>query len=188
MEYQRRFNITIDSFTFSQLRKRERVIVAEGSAAFVVGKEVRRALTTKCIRRLERFERLELLEPFERPTSTGDWGFGLSDGSVGSERCEGVRVASKNTPSALYCFQVTVGSSNHHALTKMAITVPDCSRISLARTVCGSRILLIIAIYQRLTSDVLDEAVMERDLPGHSFGRTKFKGRKLAIKLEKKHV
>jgi len=45
-----------------------------------------------------------------------------------------------------------------------------------------------MAIYQKLTSAVLGGAVMERDLPSHSFGRTKLKGRKFVTKLEEKHV
>jgi hypothetical protein len=60
--------------------------------------------------------------------------------------------------------------------------------MSLARTVCGSRKLLIIAIYQKLTCAVLGGAVMERDLPSDCFGRTLLKGRKFLIRLEEKHV
>jgi hypothetical protein len=45
-----------------------------------------------------------------------------------------------------------------------------------------------MAIYQKLTSAVLGDAVMERDLPSHCFGRTLLKGRKFVIELEEKHV
>jgi hypothetical protein len=45
-----------------------------------------------------------------------------------------------------------------------------------------------MAIYQKLTSDVLGGAVMERNLPSHSIGRTKLKGRKFVIAPEEKHV
>ena len=54
----------------------------------MVGKEVRRVLTTICVRRLERlerFERMELLERFERPTFAGDRGFRMIDKIVGSD-------------------------------------------------------------------------------------------------------
>jgi hypothetical protein len=61
---------------FSQLRKRESVSVGERKAGLVVGNEVRRVLTAKCIRRLERLEWLELIE---RPTFAGDRGFGKID-------------------------------------------------------------------------------------------------------------
>jgi len=45
-----------------------------------------------------------------------------------------------------------------------------------------------MVIYQKLMSDVLVGAVMERDLPSHFLGRTKLKGRKFIIRLEEKHV
>jgi hypothetical protein len=60
--------------------------------------------------------------------------------------------------------------------------------MSVAGTFWGSRKLLIIVIYQKLACDVLGGAVMERDLPSHSVGRTLLKGRKFVIRLEEKHV
>ena len=97
-------------------------------------------------------------------------------------------VVSKNTPSALFYVHLTVSGSNRHALTKMAIMVPECSRMSLSRTSWASPILIIMAIYQKLTCDVLGGPVMERDLPSDCFGRTLLKGRKFLIRLEEKHV
>jgi hypothetical protein len=85
-----------DSFTFSQLRKRESVSVGERKAGLVVGKTVRRVFATKCIRRLERLERLEL---FERPTFAGDRGFGKNNMIAISDPADPNGLSSRGDPA-----------------------------------------------------------------------------------------